>query len=457
MCVCAHGAVARAERTRPARSWCVLTCRACHGVRARRSITSESSDGGPARSRGVAQKSNRFVSPTNLTKSRDALIQKHAAGAASGSRTHENRMPILAMPHSNDVAAKHSPPCITFGGLFTSGCGRSFTLNNCSAAILNGEYEPIPAVAPLPPRTLSSATMKAARKTDSAVFAIKAEKGNGNELERHPRVDKARVSNVVPLVGRCLLAGSTSSIFVTQWVDAVPCMSLLHGTTTVGEGNEHAHALRLLHSSVQFFMDMVFNARLVDIDRNVNRNTLCQNISQCAGSAVENWRCQPLLHHDFDGSEMLQRDWLAPDAIGGQLDGDGANGNHSQGGAGVRSREYHTMSGITAVRWMLFETVTWPALLLDVWFPWSPPHSGSPSWRHAAERMLVDRCGRVADRVERSPCAKLVACVKAEPSQSELQALTSPSSSGPKGEAGRVDFMRRVFDRGLVACERGGA
>ena len=29
--------------------------------------------------------------------------------------------------------------------------------------------------------------------------------------------------------------------------------------------------------------------------------------------------------------------------------------------------------------------------------------------------------------------------------------------SGPKGEAGRVDFMRRVFDRGLVACERGGA
>ena len=51
--------------------------------------------------------------------------------------------------------------------------------------------------------------------------------------------------------------------------------------------------------------------------------------------------------------------------------------------------------------------------------------------------------------------AKLVTCVKAEPSPSELQALTSPSSGGPKSEAGRVDFMRRVFDRGLAACEHG--
>ena len=356
------------------------------------------------------------------------------------------------------MAHNATPPCLTYFGLFTSGCGHGLTLEGCTSPALNGRYLPEPAVAVWPSRTVA-AVLRSVRVADSVPFAIKTEKNRGEEFERHPHVDRARVSSVVPLMGRCKLAGTNNSIYLMQWVDSVPCASLLRRVDPnpkVDAGGD-ATRLKILHGSVHFFLDMILVARLVDNDRNIaGRNILCQNGTEraaCAGSAASDWRCRPLLHHDFDASASLREDWWS--AFDHHLGGSSSNESPREGerGGGQQGNETatHAANTLAKVRWMLFQTVTWPSLLMDIW----SPRLGSMTWRETAAQLLVDRCRRIPDVATRSPCAKLVSCVKAEPNPSELKGLKSLSAR--ESEAQHVDLMRHVFDRGKATCDQDAA
>ena len=300
------------------------------------------------------------------------------------------------------------PRCMVLPmGLFASSCGASVTLNNCTPPAFDGVYDTRPRFDILPIRSLNRAALRIISQRQhggSAAIGVKALKMD--EPEHHQRVWNARVTSVLPLLGTCQVAvdvalPSPSPVLISPWLDQpVPCAQVIRSP------NEHQHD-RVLRSSVEFFVGMVFSAKLVDTDHwidgwlrptpaeSVDQNILCRDCSGNGGSgggsknssssvADSWWECQPIMHHDFDAAVDLAQPSRALDHL---LT------------ATAHKRAQHGMepSNSTAalVQWFLFSQVTWPALLLDAW-P-SAPSSAFPSAANASVSTGAEQRWRTKD------------------------------------------------------------
>jgi hypothetical protein len=240
--------------------------------------------------------------------------------------------------------------CAYIDGMFFSSCAPSVVLSNCSDAFFNAEYRTLtPVNASRPPHTLGQSL--SIINGGGVPYALKGLKLK--QTEYHERVSDVRVRGVLPFAGRCHLGLHGQPVLLSPWIDGVPCSTILRSPSP-----SHSRET-LLRDAVDFFLDMVLTARLVDIDRAIDgweraapqgtpatrpsfdRNVLCRDCTAAAAAAAatgaeydatggtalataatvtttaaaghrghpqtESRHCTPLLHHDFDAAVELDR------------------------------------------------------------------------------------------------------------------------------------------------------
>jgi hypothetical protein len=174
------------------------------------------------------------------------------------------------------------------------------------------------------------------------------------DSERHRHVWLSHVRSALPWLGQCRpFSNDTRSVtpltvLIMPWVQPSPCVDLFRPASDVAA--THVVRSKLAYAAVDFFLGMLLRARLADyvaLRGYSDRNVICGLPSEEDCTVEGSHSCQSSLWH-FDFDAEAERAMPSPSP---------------EWNAQARS----PWSLLEAGRLMLFRSVLWPALLMDVW------------------------------------------------------------------------------------------